>query len=428
MERLTNNYTNFNRFAVSTFAEPAINTAQTLDLTLLLGKGDIWKPEPITEMNDDESNGLIGPDLIYRRGQTGSMSWTLDRLRPSEAAIMMAYGLGEVSSVASGIGYEHTITERLLDVEQGARSLPTFTAMQELGRTVDLNRIYSMASVGGGITFTRGDWVKGTADFISTGKVDAAYSTEAVSGLDNATSITLASNAVDGSTAQERLNNVHSVMAYYNGAWRNLVPTAVSSATPAVITIPSLGGAGGTISYEVIYAATRPTWATFPSQLTEPPLQITNMCIWIGGTWDGSAFLGGYPLSRQLDSFDWKFTTNQEAMFSACAGGEYSGTIKRSSQAAHDITIAHDMYEVILEEWRKNGRYFGIWVLCEGAEFDTGQNYTVELVFPRCGIMRNDRSDNSGMLSNSSTIGVLADSTYGRVIAKVKNLWPQYAA
>lgn len=426
MPRTASNRTNYNYFTVSSFSETAINTPQTLDLGMLLPKGDIWQPEPRSETNEDEATGLSGADRIYRRGQTGKMGLNFEKLRPSEAAMILAYGLGKCVSTAAGTGYLHTITEQTEDVELGVRSLPTFTSCQNLGRTVSLQRILSNAVASGGMTFKRDEWVTAKAELVSTGAVDSAYATETVTAMDNATSLTL-SAAVEGADAQSRLNNVQSVMGLYNGAWRKLEPTAVSGATPAVVTIPSLGGTGVATTYEVVYAATYPAWAASAPIPEESALQVSNMCLWVGGKWTGTEFAGGFPLSARLDTFDWIFNNDLKAEFTACAGGEYAGRMIKG-MLKQEIKVSADMYDILMEEWRKGNRYFGIWVLCEGMEYDTGHKYTVELVFPRVGILDNTVKDNSGRLMVDSNIAVLADATYGQIVAHVKNMWPQYAA
>jgi hypothetical protein len=72
----------------------------------------------------------------------------------------------------------------------------------------------------------------------------------------NATSITLAANAVKGSTAAERLVNVRRILVELStGVWTAVVYTAVSSATPSVITITAPAGTAGSVSYKVQYMA-----------------------------------------------------------------------------------------------------------------------------------------------------------------------------
>lgn len=70
----------------------------------------------------------------------------------------------------------------------------------------------------------------------------------------NATSITLAANAVKGSTATERLANVRRILVELStGVWTTVVYSAVSSATPAVITITAPSGTAGSVNYKILY-------------------------------------------------------------------------------------------------------------------------------------------------------------------------------
>ena len=72
--------------------------------------------------------------------------------------------------------------------------------------------------------------------------------------------------------------------------------------------------------------------------------------------------------------------------------------------------------------------YFGASILAEGAEFDTGHNYGVEIIFPRLGVLKAPITANGKRLAEKGDLAVLEDDTYGSVIVKVKNLAQYYAA
>jgi hypothetical protein len=70
----------------------------------------------------------------------------------------------------------------------------------------------------------------------------------------NATGLTLAANAVKGSTAAARLANVRRIVVELTtGVWTAVVYSAVSSATPAVITITAPSGTAGAVNYKILY-------------------------------------------------------------------------------------------------------------------------------------------------------------------------------
>lgn len=70
----------------------------------------------------------------------------------------------------------------------------------------------------------------------------------------NATSLTLAANAVKGSTAAERLANVHRILVELSlDVWTAVVYSVVSATTPAVITITAPSGTAGAVNYKILY-------------------------------------------------------------------------------------------------------------------------------------------------------------------------------
>ena len=71
---------------------------------------------------------------------------------------------------------------------------------------------------------------------------------------------------------------------------------------------------------------------------------------------------------------------------------------------------------------------FGVYLLAQGALFETGQNYQVELIFPKCSILNAPISNDDQKLAEAGDLIVLQDDTYGSVVATVKNLQTAYAA
>ena len=90
-----------NLLAVSAAAhETAINTAQTLDLSVLVGLSDIINLEPRREDNAEEANGLEEPDTIYDLGNTSGGPLNFERAQPQHFALIMAYALGTIVTTA----------------------------------------------------------------------------------------------------------------------------------------------------------------------------------------------------------------------------------------------------------------------------------------------------------------------------------------
>ena len=433
---------NKNILAVSALnSEPGINECIDVDQSLLVSTSDYINLEPRTETNADEMNGKEEADIIYDNGASASGSFTFARLQPNQAAFMLAYGLGKCSSLASGDGYVHTITPIDGDVDE-SRSNPSFTAMQRYGNTVAKRRFASNFIDSLTLTFATDSWVTGKAEILSTGRYQDSVIEESVTALDNDTTLQLAENSVAGDTAAERLDSVQIVRAMVDGGYEFAKVVSVSDETPAVITIYPLSGGGVSTEYKVIYTPKETLWGTaddliycgdtvqrgweFPDTVTESPLRVAEMCLYLGGKWNGTEFVGGQKFGSQLTSLELSFANNGAVEFTPCAGGSYAGRYYRSART-QTINLSRYMLNMLMQQYRSAGEYFGLHVVCTGKEFATGENYKVELVYPRLGITSAPVSTNNNRVAETASIQVLEDDTYGSMIAKVTNKVAQYA-
>jgi len=405
--------------------ETAINTFQTMDQSLLVGADDYLNLDLRRENNIDEANGKEEPDLIYDNGNTASGTFNFAKLQPNQAAFLLAYGLGSCVTEAAGSGFRHTITPIDGDVDL-ARSNPSFTAAQRIGKTIDKRRLASCFVDSVTMTFAADDWVKGSGSIKATGMHEDTVIEEIVTAADNATSLNLAANGVQGATADERLDSVQVVRAMVDGGYKFATVTAVSAGTPAEITIESLGGSGANVDYKILYAPTEPAWATFPSRVVETPLRVAQACIHLGGNWNGSQFIGGHQVAATLRQFEYTLNNNMSLEFTPCAGGANAGRCFRSGRT-QTLKLTRNMRNMLMQRYMDANEYFGLYLLCEGAEYETGQRYTLELIFPRLGLLSAPMSTDNKLVAESGDLQVLEDATYGSVIAKVKNLVPGYA-
>ncbi|SDU26669.1 hypothetical protein [Desulfobacula phenolica] len=418
---------NHNIIAVSAYAkETAINTAQTLDLSLLASVGDIITLDPRRESNKDELTGKEEADTIYNLGQTASLSLNFPKAQPQHFALLYAYALGTIASTAAGTGYLKTITPLDGDLET-ARSLPSFTGGQRLGKTIAKERFSSLFVNGVTSTFARDDWCKVVGDIVATGKYDTSIEEESITAAENVTTLTLAANAVAGSTAQERLDAIHRIRVETSaGVWEEVAFSAVSSATPAEITITALGAGTDDKTYKVLYAPAETAWMTFPARVSETPLRVSELTFKIGGKYDGSAFQGGRELGAEINGIEHRLSNNGNVEFVPGGGGSYASQYFRDGR---DQTLALDreFRDYIIRNYMNTDEYFGASILAEGAEFDTGHKYGVEIIFPRLGVLKTPVTANGKRLAEKGDMTVLEDDTYGSVIVKVKNLAQYYA-
>jgi hypothetical protein len=414
--------------AVSAYTkETAINTAQTLDLSLLAAVGDIINTDPRRESNKDEMTGKEEADTIYNLGRTAAVTFNFPKAQPQHFAFLYGFALGVVASSAAGDGYLKTITPISGDLDE-ARSLPSFTAGQRTGKTIGKERYCSMFVNGVTSAFSRDEFVKITGDIVGTGKYDASVVEESISAAENVTSLTLAANGVAGSTAAERLDAIHQIRAELaSGVWTEVAFSAVSAATPAVITITAPGAGTDVRTFKVLYAPTEAAWMSFPARVSETPLRVSELTFKIGGKWNGTAILGGRELGAEINSIEHKLMNNGKVEFVPGGGGAYASQYFRDGRE-QTLSLDREFRDYIIRNYMDTDETFAASILAEGAEFDTGHKYGVELIFPKLGILKAPVSANGKRLAEKGDLIVLEDGTYGSVIVKVKNLAQYYAA
>lgn len=417
-----------NLIAVSAaLRETAINTEQTLSASMLCAVSDIMNVEPRREDNGNEAIGKEEADAIYDNGSLALFPMTFEKAQPQHFAFMLAYALGQIASAAAGTGYQHTITPIVGDLDY-SRSNPSFTAGGRLGLTIFKRRLASCFMDSFTATFARDGWVKLAGQVKATGKQTTNIVSETISAQKNAASISLAANAVQGADAPTRLDNVHQIkVELAAGVWTEVAYSAVSNATPAVITITPPAGVAGAVNYKVLYVPAESAWMTFPARIVETPLRVSQLSLNVGGSWDGSAFTGGRALSSEVKSLEYSFNNNGEIQFPPGAGGAYGGRYIRNGRT-QKIKLDREMREYILQQHIIDNDTFGIYVLAEGAIYDGAHKYQVELIFPKCSLITAPISVDGKRLAEAGDIQPLEDTTYGSVIAKVKNLQAAYAA
>ena len=419
--------TKHNLVAVSAnLKETAINTEQTLDTTMLVDISDMADVEPRRENNVNELTGLEEADTVYDLGKLSRFPMTFNKAQPQHFAFMFAYGLGSVIDAAAGTGYLHTITPIIDDLD-AYRSNASFTAAMRFGKTVAKRRFAGMFINSFVATFAKDDWCKISGEARGTGKVTNTVTEETISALETVTSLTLAANGVAGSTAAERLDNVHRIrVELATGVWTEVAFSAVSSATPAVITITAPGVAATLRNYKVLYAATEPAWATFPERVVETPLRVAQLSVNAGGTWTGSAFSGGKSVNVELNSITWNYNNNLAIEFIPGAGDAYASRCFRPART-QTLAMNREFRDFVLQNYMDYNETFGIRILAEGAIYDDPHKYQVEIIFPKVGVLKSPLSSDNMRNVEAGDLTILQDATYGSVITNVKNKVAKYA-
>lgn len=417
-----------NLIAVSAAArETAINVEQTLSTSLLADMTDIADLETRRENNAGELTGREEPDTIYDLGKTSRLALSFSKAQPQHFAFLCAYALGAVSTADAGSGFEHTITPIAGDLD-AARSNPSFTAAMRYGQTVLKRRFASMFVDSLTATFAKDDWAKITAECRGTGKSDATVIEETITAPENANALTLAANAVHGADAAQRLDSVHRIrVELASGVWTEVAFSAVSGATPAVITITPPGGTSTPRNYKVLYSPTEPAWAAFPARVVETPLRVAQLSLVMGGKWTGSAFAGGRPVRAELNSIAWNFQNNLEIEFLPGAGDAYASRAFRPARS-QSISLNREFRDYVLQNYMEANESFGLYALAEGPAYDASHKYQVELVFPRVGVIKSPLAVDGQKNVEAGDLAVLEDAAYGSAIVKVKNLVSAYMA
>lgn len=409
-------------------AETAINTEATLDTTMRVDANTVINLEPRRESNADELTGTEEPTAVYDLGNIiNGVQLSFTRAQPQHFALLMSYAMSGIAVAAAGDGYTHTFTPIANDVDAD-RSNESFTLAQRFGSTILKRRFASMFVDSFTARFPVDDWLSISGTLKGTGKVLDNITNETVAALDTATTLTLAAAAVEGATAAARLDSVHRIrVPLAAGTWTEVTYTAVSDATPAVITIVAPGVAAESKNYEVLYVPDEAAWCTFPAEVTETPMRISQVTLTWGGTWDGSDFNGGREMDAEIRGVEWTFNNNGAVEFVPGAGDSYASRYFRSGRT-QTVRFNREMRDYILQQHIDDNDTFGLEILAEGAVFDSPHKYTVHIVFPLLSVVKAPISVDGKRIAEAGDLLPLEDSTYGSVIAIVKNMQETYAA
>ena len=415
----------YNLLAVSAnLRESAINTEQTLDTVMMVAEGDVIQLDARRESNANMLTGLEEPDTVFDLGRLVNYAVNFEKAQAQHFGWLLSYALGVSTPAAWGTGYQHAIlpTTQML--------LPSFTSAQRMGNWIMKRRFASNFVNTVTATFAKDAWAKLVGEIKGTGKYVTNMYKETVTANWNATSLTLASNGVQGATAALRLDNVHSIRAKDPNTpfeWVEVTFSAVSAASPAVITMTAPGGTATSTTYEILYVPTESGWMSFPSRIDEPPLRVVDLAVKIGGTWNGSAFSGGRTLSDEINSIEYKLDNQMVVEYRVGGTGAYANYGLRKGRV-QTIKLNRQARDYLLQQKIIDNETLGIYMKATGAQFDTGpKNYYVELIFPKCAILSAPLSSGDKVIAEAGDIIVLQDATYGSILANVGNKLSGYA-
>jgi hypothetical protein len=416
--------------------ETAINVEQALDTGILVARSSMVDFDKRNEPNSDEATGKEEADDLYFLGGLANFAMEFPRTQAQHVALVAAYALGQRSTVAAGAtGYKHTFTPIDGDLD-AARSNPSFTLAQRLGSRLVKERSASHFIDSFRLTLAKDSWVRLSATVPGTGKKSTTVKKDTVNAAYNAASLTLSAKIAGGDgapNAQNRLDNVHHVRVKVpvTGECKDVIVTAASDAALCVLTITAPGGVATATDYEVIYnqnEAGAYSWGSFPSRIVEPPLRTSDFMVNLGGKWDGSQIVEGHPVQADINSLEWSFENNMRVEFVPGAGsGQYANRALREGRNQR-LTFDRVFRDYILGQRRDDSETFVVYAKAEGSEYEASHKYTVELIFPKVGVIATPRREDGKRLSEAADLVILQDDTYGSVIVNVKNKAAAYAA
>jgi hypothetical protein len=414
-------------------AETAINTAQTIDTLMLCNMDNFLSVTPRREINTNQATGKEEPTKQYDLGYEGGGSLNFDTGESQHFAFLCAYGLGSIATVVAGteggtVIYDHTITP-IADFKGCTYSNPLFTAAQKYSNILK-RRFYSCFVKSFTVNLEKDSWAKISGEIGATARFDDNYITESQTLAESVTSITAASSVL-GSDSTDRLRSIDYIRADMGTDGKTyLSPSVVSSATPAVITVPAAGTGATSRVFELAYLPKQPSWCTFPSVVDETPLRTTDFAMVVGGYYDGTNIVGGSTVSGEAQSVTWNFTNEGlEAEYVPGGSGSYANRAIRQRRA-QTLSFARDMMNNQMQQHMKDNDDIAVKLKAEGAVIVSGQSskYTVEILFPKCRVNNPSSNVDGTLMSEAVEMAVLQHATHPSVVVKVKNAVSAYAA
>ena len=429
---MRNYLANYDQLVVSAnLKEAALNTEQTLDTSMLVAMATILGLDPRRESNADELTGKEEPDTVYDLGALTGGDMNFDKAQAQHFAFGYAYALGVSTPTEWGEGFQHVITPA-----EGL-TLPSFTAAMRIGKMIFKRRFAGMHVDQLTATFAKDSWAKLALAVKGTGKNSSNITKETVNAAFNATTLTLAGTTkVQGTTPAERLDNVHHIRVKVptTEQWQDVVFTVVSDAGPAVITIVAPGVPATLCDYEIIYSPTAAEWEEFPERVVEPPLRVTDLVVNIGGKWSEGVLTGGHVLAEEIESIEHVLNNQMLIEFRVGGTGNYANYAVRQGRM-QTIRLNRQARDYILQRKMTDNEYFVVYMKATGAEFEAevleppepAHHYFVEVVFPRCNVLKAPISVGGKFLGEAGDLVVLQDDTLGSVQVTVGNKVEGYA-
>lgn len=382
--------------------------------------------------NEDEVTGEEGATESFLAMTTGGGEIQQTRLTPNLLIHMLAFWMGKSVDASVGVtGWEHVFAL------EKTQDLKSFTIAQQMGNTILWEQFPGCFWNEVTLTFADG-FVSGTGSIISTGKRNPEYRRELVEDLDNVVELTVA-QAIKGADDAERTANIDKIRVKNTGDNFFTYVAFTASPTATTITIPSLGGGGDTVTYEVYYRIDGEAWATTGVALPEPRLKVTDAQITLDGRWNPATkqVEGGEQVCVGLfgEAFELKLSNNLEMIHPACKTGQFHASEVARTDRVITLTMSRRMKDAIYHELghtdpQSTGYpYFSLQFDVEGAVIDAGdtERYGARIAIPKMAFDNvPDRGNEKAQMIDSLSLKALVDPTLDMIAAVGWNQVPNY--
>ncbi len=369
----------------------------------------------------EEINCVEGATQTFEPSHRAEGTFTQAMARPHTINHMMTFAMGGTPTDTSvgATGFRHDGAWLVGNL------VPTMTVVQREANRADYEQ-YVGCAVNTLQLSLADNFVAMEASLMGTGLRNTQSQRIFVTALDNAVSLTLTDDdsndfGVAGSDGPERLLNVSAVRAKVDGTteWVDANVTLVSGATPAILTIDTIGGAGASVVYEVFFfTSTGVAWATPASGNAASPLTLVNAQVNVMGSWDGTTWTDGFDLDATTgETVEFNLNNNLVARnIPNQSQTLHAQEIRRSDQREATITLtrrfADPIYKLLADQ---NTQDFSLRFVVQGAVMDAGdtERYGFEIVIPQARFTSSaEVTTEEGELAHTLNIKAMNDTTY----------------
>ncbi|GEM_PF-2850603 len=402
----------------------AAENPATADYLIAFDEGSKIDISETRENNQAEKTGYWEPTRIETGEKEAAGTLTQNKSQPATLAWAFAMMCNDHADATAGTtGHVHT-SQMTYGIEPAY-----FTAVHQKGDIADMRRHVGVMIDTLGLTMTKGANLAATVGVKGLGKTDNRRITEVVSALDNVTTISYTNDIHD-----ESVDNV-TVWADTTGDGTpdKKVTVTVVDNTNNDLTITSLGGAGSSVDYHLVYTAdklvTGYTWSDLSSisKIDEFRPRTRDIQLILGGSYDGTDIVGGEIAKCEISSVNYNYAANSVSQ--KCFRGS-STAIDHSSHVDvglinQTLTVDREIKDFIMDYWHESNMYpaFKIHAVSP-VEFESGHNYEIEIIIPKVGFTDNQQNVVEGKWSTQSSLTILKDDSvndYPSIIFKVKN-------